>query len=103
MLELLGFAVIAVTRPEDAFGLASDPILHIDLLVTEFSLGTISAYTLVSFLKTRKPNAKALILCDDLPLDSKHEEVGAFMLEKPFNEAELNLAVVSALEGSRVV
>ncbi|MBU1565729.1 MAG: response regulator [Proteobacteria bacterium] len=106
ILTSLGYAVVAVSSPEEAVRLASEPGRHFDLLITDVIMPEMNGRDLAGRFLSLHPGLRCLFMsgytADVIARQGVLEE-GVNFIQKPFSKVDLAAKVSEVLLGKREI
>jgi len=96
VLTAAGYSVYVASDAPEALSLASDPALHLDLLLTDIVMPGMNGRVLAQRIRALRPGARVLYM-SGYPLGAEITETDGRYLQKPFARDDLLDAVRAAL------
>lgn len=93
MLEQIGYTIITASNPAQAIKLCQDPVLKIDMVISDVIMPTMNGREMVEQIKSMRPDIKVLFMSgytSDIIASKGVLESGMNFLMKPFNMTSLN-------------
>jgi two-component system, cell cycle sensor histidine kinase and response regulator CckA len=101
MLRGFGFHVLATLTPSEAIEIASNPAIHIDLLISDDFLPEMRGPQLADRIRSLRPSIRILFMTGSIENERLENYPEADLIEKPFHPLDLRAKVREVLDRRR--